>query len=419
MVKGANAHPRSADRAGYQAKSGRSQPKVKQGGGHKKQSSRSQGGEGASGGEGAGSRPSNVLPVRKKEKSRVRPFKNAGSGGGGTASPTTNQQGFTLPKKSSGSTGTLSQGAGDLFKVDSEQNSGVSARSLAEGAPSSHARTSTPPIPKKAPKLKKRHSHHLPLTTAALAPPLPPPTTTLTNNQSLGNGSPAPSLTMRKSKSVQSLVPLSSSHKHRKQSTSTAGTTGTHHTSTHHTSTPHTSTPHTSTHHTSHTSSGKKHGSVPSHTHPASHSDKTTSAAVVKTEPNSPSPLLPSSSSSYSGGVGRLSNTSSDHPTSGHRGTAVMDEKLAKRKKKKARKERERLQQASTGHGGGEKISERLEIKQEPFEVDAQHSSRPSGDQTVTQELGGLSRVSGDQVSKVVVKEEKLSKQRPSNLTIE
>ena len=96
-----------------------------------------------------------------------------------------------------------------------------------------------------------------------------------------------------------------------------------------------------------------------------------------------------------------------------------MDEKLAKRKKKKAKKERERLQQASTGHGGGEKISERLEIKQEPFEVDAQHSSRPSGDQTVTQELGGLSRVSGDQVSKVVVKEEKLNKQRPSNLTIE
>ena len=387
---------------------------------YKKTSSKPQG-DGQPSSEGAGLRPSNVLPVRKKEKSRVRPFKS-----GGGVSPT--QPGPTLSKKSGG-TGS-SQGAGDLFRVDPEGGGGSHSATPvgAEGMTSSHPRTVTPPVPpsssKKSAKLKKRHSHHSSLSTPTVPPaPHNQGVTTPTNDALPGNtlpsgGSSAPHA-MRKSNSVQSSFSLSSSsssshHRHRKQSTSTTGTTS-----------------------TVHSSSAKKHGNSSSQlssslSHPSLSSVKTTTssteATAFRTDPtvidNPPSSLPPPSTSSSVMATGKSDNASNALPT-------LADEKQAKRKRKK-RREREKGQEAATGsevnrHKNPDK---NLEIKSEPSDHTKTasqliHSSdrteRQNLEQEATKSLSNLQLLSGEEtrVPSKGVKLEKIGKPRPSNLTIE
>jgi hypothetical protein len=420
--RGSGAHPRS-NRSSHGSKMSRQSSDSK----YKKAPSKPQG-EGQPSSEGAGLRPSNVLPVRKKEKSRVRPFKS-----GGGVSPTAGPQpGPTLSKKSGG-TGS-SQGAGDLFRVDPE--GGGASRSAtpvgAEGTPSSHPRTVTPPIPpyssKKSAKLKKRHSHHSSLS-APTVPPAPPNqgVTTPTNDALPGNtlpsgGSSAPQ-TMRKSNSVQSSVSLSSfssssspHHKHRKQSTSTTGTTS-----------------------TVHSSSAKKHGSSSSQlssslSQPSLSSVKTTTssteATAFRTDPtvidNPPSSLPPPSTSSSSVmATGKSDNASNVLPT-------LADEKQAKRKRKK-RKEREKGQEAvATGSevNRDRNPDKNLEIKSEPSDHTKTasqliHSSdrteRQHLEQDAAKSLSNLQRLAGEEtrVAPKGVKLEKIGKPRPSNLTID
>ena len=428
---GTNEHPRG-DRGSHFSKSGRN-PSESRTSSHKKLAAR--GGESHS--DAVASRPSNVLPVRKEKKSRVRPFKS-----GPTSSPTANNQGFLLPKKPSSSTvpAASSQGAAELFKVESEQGSGA-ARSNTEGTTTSHGRTSTPPISsKKSQKLKKRHSHQLlmPVATASATPPAPP-VTMPTADPSLGTlpstGSPAPSLTMRKSNSVQSSGPLSSSssssthhHKHRKQSTSSTGTTVTLHTSTLHTSTPHTSA-----------ATGKKHGAISSSiSQPSlgSSSDKNAASLTLKTESTSHNPTQSSTTSHppppSSTGLAKVGDVSGDVVT---RQRQPGEDKLTKKKKKKTKKEREKMQVVASSASQlseKDKTFEKLKMKSENSEASLPSAEVNPSSCGLTQEqaksaksaksLSGSSfslLASGEPESKMVGKSERLSKQRPSNLTIE
>ena len=366
-----------------------------------------------------GSRPSNVLPVKKREKGRVRPFKS-----GGGSSPTGNQQGLTLPKRSTGTT--ASQGTGDLFKVDSEQGS-LSARSNIPTIPesvSSHASSSTVPSSKRQSKIKKKH-HPSSAPTSVTSPTV--------NSQPTVSSSAAPqSSVMRKSHSSSASLSSSSpviQHKHRKQSSSS--------TSTLHSSHPLSSS---SSHPpTSSTSSAKKHGDAilssssslhqpPSGNPLSSSSDKERgrvgdSSAVIKSDPSFQSHLVGgvsvSSGAPRAGGDGSSAVPPSDDGS-------LLDERMARKKRKKARKERVRMPQTSD--------RDRTKVKTDKMEPvfecaeSAQSSTSgcsyapPLNQQQVTS-LSNPPLTSQDPTTtgqaRAKVKLEKLSKQRPSNLSIE
>ena len=334
------------------------------------------------------SRPTNMLVVKKpKEKSRVRPVRTVSS-----PTPTGNQQGLTLTKKSAGS----SQGAGDLFKVDSEH--GTVVRSAPSDNNPTHTRAPTPPVPlKRPPKLKKRHSHRLSATS---------PTT---DSQTTASSS-----SMRKSNSVHSHSHLSSSsstpltsstpHRHRKQSSSTA------------------STPHSS------------HSSLPPSHLPSS--SLTTKKQGNSSSQSSQNPAPASSDKNRvrasGGGVTKVESTSEKSSVAimslssvtggGSSATAgVLAEKLAKKKRKKARRERERTQESE---------KERTKQKTEPSDSISEPIQHPQSSATYVPLLNQQQAIllsnppltSHDQTAGVVgskVKLERLSKQRPSNLSIE
>lgn len=105
----------------------------------------------------------------------------------------------------------------------------------------------------------------------------------------------------------------------------------------------------------------------------------------------------------------------------------VIDDNKARRKRKKAKKERGKMQEASTGHEIKPKNPEKLEIKLEPMETlsELHHSSLGSERQSVEQErtksLTNPVPVGGEEMRLPLkaVKLEKMGKPRPSNLTIE
>lgn len=334
----------------------------------------------------AGPRPTNMLVVKKpKDKGRVRPFKTPGS-------PTGNQQGATGLKKST----TPSQGAVDLFKVENEL-SGVKST---PNTVTPHPRAPTPPVTsKKQQKLKKKHSHHLPTAAPTSSPatesqPILPSVSLSSTQKSISHSS-----------SASTLQPISSQQRHRKPSSSAPQFPLPTHSSSSH------STP-----------IAKKQGSnfPPSQSHhhptniPPTSSDKERGkTSSIKSEPSQGGSAAPSLAQIGSSGAG------------------FSEEKPMKRKKKKTKKEKGRVEESDK--------SKLRTVKEEPadkmeFSIESsdliQHSQSSTtnnfyissssqqqmsslGHSTLTSQPPTTSQVG----SKITL--ESLSKQRPSNLSIE
>lgn len=358
------------------------------------------------------SHPSNVLPVRKKEKGRIRPFKSSGA-----SSPTTgNQPGLTHVKKSAGTSfGGASQGAGDLFKVENSGTGGP-IRSTTPVASESVGplRSSTSPAPppsssKRPPKLKKRHSHHSSMTTPTSN------SVTIPTNEVSGQ-------TIRKSTSVQSISSAitphtSSSHKHRKQSSS--GTLSTSHSS----ASP--SLPPTT----------KKQGNPSSLT--AAHSSDRKNRVKSETsslDQRSTSTVHIPVSSSVSAMSQRPSGNDTTTSTQANNQLSSSEERLARKRKKRARRERERMQnttEESTVVIKTETTLEQMDTElTKPLQKTTQSNLQPSN---TTQQLksynsmlptscdpiapGQVVRTSSSSSSRT--KMDKMAKPRPTNLSIE
>lgn len=334
----------------------------------------------------AGPRPTNMLVVKKpKDKGRVRPFKTLGS-------PTGNQQGTTGLKKSA----TSSQGAVDLFKVETELGGVKSTPDTV----TPHPRAPTPPVTsKKQPKLKKKHSHHL-LTAAPTSSPATEsqpilPSASLSSTQK----------SLSHSSSTSTLQPTSTPQRHRKPSSSA----------------PQLPLPT----HSSSTPIAKKQGSnlPPSQSHhhptnippPPSDKERTGSNGVIRSE------------TSQGGSVGAAATSLAQIGSSG---AGFLDEKPTKRKKKKAKKEKGHVLESNVNTVKAEP-ADKMECSIESS--DPIQQSQPStttsdfyissssqqqmtslGHSTLTSQPQPTSQVGS---SKITL--ENLSKQRPSNLSIE
>ena len=307
-----------------------------------------------------GSRPTNVLVVKKsKEKSRVRPYKTS------ARSPTGNQPGPVVTKKPSG--GAPSQGAGDLFKVDPNRSSSSLAPtpSAPDGGPT---RPPTPPVTKKQPKLKKRHSHHFssaaPTSSADPQPTLPPPAIRKSNSVHSSQSHPSSSSTPHASShpSHSHSHPSSSStshtsstahHKLRKQSSSTTHSS--------HSSAP-PPPPHTTQSpspalalkkHSSNSSSGSLQSSISHHHSSSSYDKEREKARGSDTSVSRHSQALTSKSGSsfaqetslgsfHSAAPIASSSVATTTVAGGGSSVSAVGSKSVKKKKKKARKEREK-----------------------------------------------------------------------------
>ena len=360
-----------------------------------------------------GSRPSNVLPVKKREKGRVRPFK-----GGGGSSPTGNQQGLTLPKRSG--TAPLAQGTGDLFKVDSEHGT-LSGRSTIPESVPAHASPSPAPSSKRQSKMKKKH-HPSSAPTSATSP--------ISNSQPTLPSAVPQSSAVRKSHSSSANISSSSPAVHNKHRKSSSSSTSTHHSSHSTSSHPPSSTIKKQSDVISSSSSSSLH--QPLSGNPLSiSSDKErgrvgSSSTVIKSEPTQEGPSIAGVSVSSSTAP-RAGGGSSAAPLGSGGDADHLAEKLAKKKRKKAKRERERLPQASDKERT--KIKTENEVKME-FEP-AESAQLSSGNNSYVPPLNppqitSLSNppstshrptIAGQARAKVKV--EKLNKQRPSNLNIE
>ena len=337
-----------------------------------------------------GPRPTNMLVVKKpKDKGRVRPFKTPGS-------PTGNQQGATGLKKSA----TPSQGAVDLFKVETEL-SGVKST---PDTVTPHPRAPTPPVTsKKQPKLKKKHSHHhlptaAPTSSPATESQLILPSASLSSTQK----------SLSHSSSTSTLQPTSTSQRNRKPSSSVPQ-------------------PALPTHSSSSSSTpiAKKQGSnlPPSQSHhhnpttiPPLHSDKerTSSNGVIKSE------------SSQGGSAGAAATSLAQIGSSG---AGFSEEKPTKRKKKKTKKEKGHVQESDKSKVKtvpADKMECTVEssdpIQHSQSSTTASNFYISSSSQQQMTSLGHSTLTSQPQPtsqagSKITL--ENLSKQRPSNLSIE
>ena len=368
-----------------------------------------------------GSRPSNTLLVRKREKGRVRPFKAAGP-----SSPTGNQQGLTQSRKSAGG---QSQGMGELFKVEMEQGSSGNVRPTTPTLPeaiNSLGHVSIPPVSsssaKRLQKLKKRHSHHTSVAAATTA--------SSSTTEALSNlPSAAPVQAIRKSGSVHSnsnapLLSLSTTsvphHKHRKPSSSTTSTTlpSSSSSSSH---PPQPVTPPTKRKHGSTTSLPSSH--APQNPNSSSGGDRRVTAGCVKPEP----PTLEQHSIPTIPSPPPHPSSSSLPPSQTSGGVAVgvhSEEKLAR---KKRRVKRERLDRGDTS----ERDKRKTEVKaSDVISESFKSASQDTGSVYVSplnpyqpKSLSNPTLTSHDQTTAVhprsKVKLDKLNKPRPSNLTIE